>query len=588
MAGAGGAARGLAHVRALEFKEAQRVEVFARLHIWGIIGAMIFFVLGLTPSLLPRTWFYQGVVSGWAAGIGYMLGLLLHWIYRTFLQDLRPWMNAQNWPPRVQKWVRGGLIGVGILWMLVMVGFSWGWQRKLADMAEVPYWTWWQFVLVVPVAWAMFFLVVGIARALKRAADWLMDHAPRRIQPRARSVAAWALVILAWVWFVHNAVPGAIVGVGERFFTEQNRGPDPEMTAPTQPERSGSPESPVDFNGVGFYGSRFLFRGASAAELADATGAPAKEPIRVYAGLGNAADAAERAQLLISELERTNAQDRKAMLLLMTTGTGWVSDYAVQSFELLYGGDTAIAAGQYSAMPSALHFLAGGEQVQTAGRELLTPVINWWNGLPKEHRPKLYLYGESLGTTGVEAAFSGLRDVVNSVDGILLTGPPHFNPLREQFVTRRDPGTTETNPTYGDGLVVRFATEEPQIRQWVTRGGGSGTPDTEWGPARMLYVQHPSDPVAWWSFAMVLQEPDWLKETSSEPEQRAMTWMPFVSFLQVSADLPVAANAPIGYGHNYGDAVLAGFTAIGGVAMSDARLTQLEEKLVEIRGDDPK
>lgn len=239
-------------------------------------------------------------------------------------------------------------------------------------------------------------------------------------------------------------------------------------------------------------------------------------------------------------------------------------------------------------MPSALHFLAGGEQVQTAGRELLTPVINWWNGLPEEHRPKLYLYGESLGTTGVEAAFSGLRDVVNSVDGILLTGPPHFNPLREQFVTRRDPGTTETNPVYGDGLVVRFATEEPQIRQWVTRGGGSGTPDTEWGPARMLYVQHPSDPVAWWSFAMVLQEPDWLKETSSEPEQRAMTWMPFVSFLQVSADLPVAANAPIGYGHNYGDAVLAGFAAIGGVAMSDARLAQLEEKLVEIRGDDPK
>ena len=166
----------------------------------------------------------------------------------------------------------------------------------------------------------------------------------------------------------------------------------------------------------------------------------------------------------------------------MTTGTGWVSDYATQSFELLYGGDTAIAAGQYSAMPSALHFLAGGDQVRAAGQELLGPLITWWNELPEDHRPKLYLYGESLGTTGVEAAFSGLRDVVNSVDGILLTGPPHFNPLRTQFVTRRDPGSTETAPVYADGLVVRFANDEEHVRQWAT------TRDPGWGPARMLYV----------------------------------------------------------------------------------------------------
>lgn len=556
--------------------------LFHTLDPWGAVVALVFFVLTLTPSLLPRTWFYQGIIGGWAAGIGYLVGLALRWAYRRYLHRLHPLANPDNWSPRVARWVARCVIAVGALWAWVMVWWSHRWQVTLADLAEQPRPSYLDVVFILPLAIATFSGYLLIIRFLVWAADTAQAIGPRRVRPRVRSVSAWVLVLLAWFWFVSNAVPGATVGLGEKFFTEQNKDPDPAVTAPTAPERSGSPDSAVDFGGVGFYGSRFVAGGASASELTAATGKPAKEPIRVYAGLGNAADTAERADLLISELERTHAQDRKALLVLMTTGTGWVSDYATQSFELLYGGDTAIAAGQYSAMPSALHFLAGGDQVRAAGQELLGPLITWWNELPEDHRPKLYLYGESLGTTGVEAAFSRLRDVVNSVDGILLTGPPHFNPLRTQFVTRRDPGSTETAPVYADGLVVRFANDEEHVRQWAT------TRDPDWGPARMLYVQHTSDPVAWWSFDMILREPDWLSEPAPPGHERAMTWMPFVSFLQVSADLPVAAQAPIGYGHNYGDSVLAGFAAIGDVDLTPARLTELENQLVSIRGDNPK
>lgn len=230
-------------------------------------------------------------------------------------------------------------------------------------------------------------------------------------KPRARSLLACVLILLAATWFVQKAIPEVIVSVGDRIFSAQNRYPDPAVSPPEQPERSGSAQSVVHFDGLGFYGSRFLNGGASARELTAATGEPAKEPIRVYAGLGNTLDGHVGAQLLIEELERTNAKDRKALLFLMTTGTGWVSSYATQGFELLYHSDTAIAAGQYSAMPSALHFLAGGNQVKEASRELLTPLINWWNDLPTNNRPKLYLYGKSLGSTGMEAAFSGLRDI---------------------------------------------------------------------------------------------------------------------------------------------------------------------------------
>ena len=557
-------------------------KIFARLHIWGILGSMIMFVLALTPSLLPRTWFYQGIISGWAAGFGYLFGIALHWFYKRFIRGLRPWLHASNWSVRWQKWVRRTLIVLGTVWVLVMVGFSYSWQLTLADAAETKVWTWWQVATIPVVALAMFSLVIGIFRFLNWSANLLFDAAPQFIKPRARSVLAWGIVLLVAVWFFENAVPGAIVGVGERVFSAQNRNPDPAVTAPTQPERSGSPDSAVDFDGVGFYGSRFVAGGASAEELSAATAKKAKEPIRVYAGLGNALDAHDRAQLLINELERTNTKDRKALLFLMTTGTGWVSAYATQSFELLYGGDTAIAAGQYSAMPSALHFLAGGQQVKEASNDLLSPLINWWNELPKNHRPKLYLYGESLGSTGVEAAFSGLRDVSNSVDGILLTGTPHFNPLRHQFVERRDPGTTETNPTYGDELMVRFASDAKDVRPWVTGD------DKDWNAKRILYIHHPSDPVAWWSLDMAFREPDWLAEPLPEDRKRAMTWLPLVSFLQVSADLPVAANVPDGYGHNYGNSVLTGFAAIGGLKLSEDELDRYQNILTTLRGDTPK
>lgn len=563
-------------------KLGEPVRVFARLHLWGLVGAFFMYIMGTTPSLLPRSWFYQAVISGIAAALGYLLGLGLHWVFCRYVRARVKWLNSDHWSPTTVSLVRRAIIGVGSIWVLAVIVFSRRWQEKLSALAGTRPMDLWEFLLMIPMSVLIFGAVMVVARFLRRSADSLDRHFPHRVRPMTRTVMSWGFVLLLFAWFFHNTVPGAIVGVGERFYTAQNRKPDPQMSAPVLAERSGSPYSEVDFEGVGFYGSRFVSGGATAQQLTEATGRPAKEPIRVYAGLGNATDTDERAQLIIRELERTGAQDRKAMLLLMTTGTGWVSDYATQGFELLYDGDTAIAAGQYSALPSALDFLGGAENVLNAGKQLLDPIISWWNSLPEERRPKLYLYGESLGTTGVEGAFSGLRDIANSVDGILLTGPPHFNPLRSQIVERRDPGTTETDPEYSEGMLVRFANDVDDINDWVTE------PQPDWGPARILYVQHPSDPVAWWSPEMIFREPDWLKEPAPAGHERAMTWMPVISFLQVSADLPVAANAPIDFGHNYGSSVLPGFAAIAGMTLSSNELAELDAQLVAIRGNRPK
>ncbi len=78
----------------------------------------------------------------------------------------------------------------------------------------------------------------------------------------------------------------------------------------------------------------------------------------------------------------------------------------------------------------------------------------------------------------------------------------------------------------------------------------------------MLYIQHTSDPVVWWSPDLMFSRPDWLAEPPGHDRLPQMRWFPFVTFWQVSADLTNAAGVPDGHGHNYGTAVLDGWLAI--------------------------
>ncbi|WP_018297539.1 alpha/beta hydrolase [Corynebacterium lubricantis] len=517
---------------------------------WGLVFAAIFFTLGLTPSLLLRDWFYQGLVSGVSAGVGYGIGVLVHWLVVKFVVWRRISIPESRW-----RIIDIALASILLIWMLAVIILSSRWQRGLAELTEGIPSPLWQRLLILPTGLVVALLVVGVGRGARWVAQRIRRALPERLAPTVRGAVGWVAVLLVAAWLVETAIPGSIVATGERIFSVRNANAEPGRDAPAETERAGSPTSSLSWDGVGAYGSRFLDQGLNAEELEELSGEPAKEPIRLYAGIQHAPTDAQRAELIIDELERTKATEREAILVTMTTGTGWVNSSTAQAFELLYNGDTAIAAEQYSSMPSAFHFFAGGEAVQTAGREFITPILDWWNKLPEDDRPKLYLYGESLGTTAVESAFSGMRDIANSVDGILLAGPPNFNPLWPEFTSRRDPGTPEVKPEYSAGMVVRFANNNQDIAA-LTQD------EIEWGPTRMLYLQHPSDPVVWWSPELIFTEPDWLKEDPGFDRLPEMGWAPFVTFLQLSADLPVSQNVPDGHGHNYGNSMVPGFAAI--------------------------
>lgn len=558
-----------------------------QLHPWGLIVGTIGFTLGLTPSLLPRTFLYQGLVSGMAAAIGYGLGVFLHLVWELWLRDtLRPHLSPQlqRIPARWRTIGELALLGAALLWLLGMVIFSLRWQRGIAELTRSQAYSIGEFLLVLPIGLGVWLLLVALARAIRWSTRKLSQLIPPGAGPSVQGITSWVAVLILGVFLIEQVIPGTIVRTAENVLANQYLEPEEGDVPPTVPQRSGHPQSHADWEGLGTYGMRFVNQGLDGEGLAELTGQPAREPIRVYAGLHNAGDNAERAQLLIDELIRTGATEREAVLLHFTTGTGWVNPQTAQAFELMYQGDTAYAAAQYSYLPSAYHFLAGGEDVTRGGRELISPVIDWWNTLPEEDRPRLYLYGESLGATGVESAFSGIRDISNSVDGILLTGPPNFSPLWQAFVDRRDPGTREVSPEYAGGMVVRFAQNPTQIRDFAAD-------HTPWGPTRVLYIQHPSDPVVWWSPDLLFQEPDWLREPAGFDRLPAMSWLPVITFLQVSADLPMSQAVPDGHGHNYGDAMLDGLAAVAApeTGFSVAEIDELKPLLrqaLQISGDD--
>ena len=144
--------------------------------------------------------------------------------------------------------------------------------------------------------------------------------------------------------------------------------------------------------------------GPTVAQLETVNGPGARQPIRVYAGLQSADTAQGRADLVLAELERTGAFDRKVLVVATTTGMGFLDRHATDTLEYAWNGDTAIAGLQYSYLPSWISLLADQEAVVETSRTVFETVREHWATLPEADRPALYLYGLSLGTMGVEAS----------------------------------------------------------------------------------------------------------------------------------------------------------------------------------------
>ncbi|MEY8567232.1 alpha/beta hydrolase [Corynebacteriaceae bacterium 7-707] len=534
---------------------------------WGLVVGALMFALSLTPSLLTRDWLFQGVAAGLSAATGHLIGVLMQWVWTLWIRDLvAPLVllitSGRSVPVRWRPRLQMALIAVIVVALLVWILFAVRWQQEIADLMGDEAYSAGEFLKVLPVGLVLWTGIYVVGKAVLRGTVLLARAVPgQHTRYGLKLLLSWSVVGLVTVFVADQVIPGTLLRVSERIFSVRDQEIREDLVRPHVSERSGGPGSLNEWEDLGAYGTRFTALGLYRDQLEDLTGRPAEEPIRVYAGLKSGDTDRQRALNVVAELERTNAQEREALMIAPTTGTGWVNPTAAQAFELMFNGDTAIAADQYSYLPSAIQFITDRNRVREAGKELIDAVADWWNRLPADNRPKLYVYGESLGTTAGEGGFSGVRDIASTVDGVLWLGPPNSNQLWRDLVSRRDPGTREVDPEYSGGMMVRFAENSEEIQRWIDDPEEGGT---SWGGSRVLYVQHPSDPVVWWSPNLLFREPDWLKEAPGFDRSPTMRWMPVVTFWQVTLDLPRAGNVPDGHGHNYGTSVLDGLVAVAG------------------------
>ncbi|MEV6765577.1 alpha/beta-hydrolase family protein [Streptomyces sp. NPDC051105] len=537
----------------------------------GIAVAVLCYCLSLTPSLLPRAWWLQGLVAGVSGVVGYAVGALLETLARFLLR----WAGFRI-RPRVRRilWAALGVLGAAAV--VAVTAWSVHWQGEARRAVTLPpQVVWWQWALVPVVAVLVGTMLLLIGRTVRLGtrlvARPLGVHVPRPV--------AYATGVALVVFVISGVVQGFLLrGALDAIESAASLADQDTTEGVHQPDLatlSGTPRSAAHWDTLGARGRDFVGRATTRADITAFTGRPAKDPVRVYVGLRTADTLNQRAALAVRELERTGGFSRKILAVLGTTGTGWINDQGSKPLEYMWDGDTAQVALQYSYLPSWVSALTEDEAADT-GRALFDAVYDKWRTLPAGSRPRLLVYGESLGSFSMESALDGsLADLASKTDGALFVGPTYDNPLWKRVTAERRPGSPEWRPVVDDGAQVRFAQVPTDY----------GIPPAPWGEPRAVYLQNGSDPVVWWSPGLVFHQPDWLDRPRARDVSPAMRWYPLLTFWQVACDLAGADSVPDGYGHRYGTMPTTAWAEItqppGWTASDTARLSGLLESVWE-------
>ena len=243
-------------------------------------------------------------------------------------------------------------------------------------------------VLATGTAWLLLRLLAGTAAAV---AGVLRGRHPRPVLVVAALVALLAAV---------PGPPGAEPPTGGVDVTAAL------ATVPGPALRSGDAGSLVDRAGLGAEGRAFV-------------DAARPGPARAYVGIGHAGAEEARVQLALQEWVRLGGLDRAVVLVAAPTGSGWVDRAAVAAAEEAAGGDLVTVVVQYAERPSALEHLLGGDRPARVTTALVRGLRAVLDTRPPGERPRLVLFGESLGAAAVERVAAEVP-----VDGCLAAGAP--------------------------------------------------------------------------------------------------------------------------------------------------------------------
>ncbi len=521
----------------------------------GIMGAEVATWWAISPSLLPRPWWITAANVAICQAVGHIVGAGGTWALRKLHE------TAGRRPPA--RLVRPPSSGTHVVLAAVTAVATLQSLRRQGQQANL--------IGVRRGRRGRRHALIGTAvgtfgyGALLLLGDGLqqgVDRMSRRLAPFLPPWLSWPLAAVT---------VGALAAVASdrvllrRFLIRVareaemvNRAVFPGTSVPWEPERSGSPWSLEAWTAVGSQGRAVLSGGPRARNIIQVTGLDfAREPIRIFIGLVPGRTLRQAVDLVLAEMDRTGAFHRDTLVIQVSAGTGWITDWSLDSVEFLTGGNCATMALQYSFLPSAFSYFDDRELSSRAAKLLVDAVLERLERMPADNRPRLYIAGESLGAYGAASAFSDLEELLDRVDGALFSGAPRFTRLIAELTRQREDGSPERLPVVDGGRRVRFVAHPAHLHRDYT-----GQPYRHaWERPRVVVAQHASDPIVWFSSRLFWRRPDWLTEPGSRgvPAPRGqhldvfagMRWIPFITAWQVGLDQLTSTTSPSGHGHNY-------------------------------------
>ena len=494
--------------------------------------------------------------------VGYTVGRVIWWIVRHYVRvEVSPFRYRLLWTILGALFVAITIIGIHQ-------------HNALSDMVHMPRLTTTQFVRT--------YLTTGVILAGLYLIARLWGRLFTALQQRFRWFAkAWWIAVSIIVLGLSALVLSGVFGnrlyqYYQGSYAAAQARTDEGISPTTDTLRSGSASSLVSWQNLGRQGRNFIGSGPDAVTISKVTHRSAKQPIRVYVGVESASTAAERARIAVQELERTDAFSRRILVVMTPSGSGWIEPELADSVEYVHGGDTAIVTTQYAYVPSWVVSTFKQDLATESGQALFAAIYAKWSTLPQEARPKLYVCGLSLGSYGMQAAFTSTSDVLQKTDGAMFSGTPSFTPLWSEVVSQRVQGSTMGAPRFPAASEVRFAANRTELSDPLSKN------------TRIIYTQHGSDPTVWWNPQTIFRKPTWMDEVRPSDQSPRMRWFPVVTFTKLTIDQFLGLDPEKGFGHNYQNTHTRAWLSLG-VPDADWRedTTRAVEQQLGIKPDAP-
>lgn len=549
-------------------KKLKSLTILRRHDLIGLAFGWLAFWASLRPSLLPREWYLQIVISAVTISISYGLGAA---VSRLIAGPVQKYKDRFYRKPSAKTKRLIYVAGFALVTYQLIESSLWQYETYELIGQPAPDLLWLYATVGVGIgslilSQALIALGVKIGHGVRWIYRKALNSAPIQRLPEGIFQSLVTLAVIVVVALILNGVITRAFGtlVYNIYDARNQRETPAPYLQPESPLLSGSKESLIPWDKLGYQGRKFVAGHPTVEDIERITDKPAIQPVRVYAAYQMTHDPKAQAELAVKEMVRTKAFERKAIQIVVTTGTGWVSPKDTRPLEYVLSGDVATVAIQYSFLPSWISFMVDQQQAKQAGYQLVSQIVSHVNDMPAAERPELYLFGESLGSYGAEYVYASHPELAGDITGAFFVGAPGINIQHQKLTRERQPSSPSYRPVYGNGQDVVFVTGQDDVDDIKQR-------------PKVIYLQNPTDPVVKMNADLLWSKPDWVEEEKLDGYiAERFTWRPVVTFFQVAMDSVFALSVPIGYGHHYGDVSVNAWMQLTGTELTDQQVEAIK------------